>query len=74
MYVMRLSARSDFLNSTDFIIIHNGMYFIHKNGMKISVWKYCFHLQEKKEYSVWLRAGRPGDLGSILGGGKGFFL
>jgi len=24
--------------------------------------------------SVWLRAGRPGDRGSIPGGGKGFFL
>jgi hypothetical protein len=25
-------------------------------------------------YSVWLRAGRLGDRGSIPGGGKGFFL
>jgi hypothetical protein len=26
------------------------------------------------QYSVWLRAGRPGDRGSIPGGGRGFFL
>jgi hypothetical protein len=26
------------------------------------------------QYSVWLRAGRPGDRGPIPGGGKGFFL
>jgi hypothetical protein len=28
----------------------------------------------KSKYSVWLRAGRPGDRDSISGGGKGFFL
>jgi hypothetical protein len=27
-----------------------------------------------RQYSVWLRAGRPGDRGSIHGRGKGFFL
>jgi hypothetical protein len=27
-----------------------------------------------RQYSVWLRAGRPGDRGSIPGRGKGFFL
>jgi hypothetical protein len=27
-----------------------------------------------RQYSVWLRAGRPGDRGSIPGRGKGFLL
>jgi hypothetical protein len=30
--------------------------------------------EELRQYSVWLRAGRPGDRGSIPGGGKGFLL
>jgi hypothetical protein len=29
---------------------------------------------ELRQYSVWLRAGRPGDRGSIPGRSKGFFL
>jgi hypothetical protein len=29
---------------------------------------------EPSQYSVWLRAGRPGDRGSIPGKGEGFFL
>jgi hypothetical protein len=32
------------------------------------------HIRMILKYSVWLRAGRPGDRGSIPSGGKGFFL
>jgi hypothetical protein len=37
-------------------------------------WKESLLVYKLSQYSVWLRAGQPGDRGSIPGGGKGFFL
>jgi hypothetical protein len=54
---------------------------------KINWMQFCFILPQNvmsnyieiepeylSQYSVWLRAGRPDDRGSISGRGKGFFL
>jgi hypothetical protein len=43
---------------------------------RLNILKLCLisELGYLSQYSVWLRTGRPGDLGSILGRDRGFFL